>query len=780
MGIAHPAIKMNQMQKEEIIFQGGVGMKNKRPLVKWTWSQMIAGISTGKIDGHEFMATVEKIRKSIFKSESAKNLKSTLPFIFPSVTLVDGADIGSQEIVHHNGFCQIDIDYDEMTDMPGRMNRAMEIKKKLLGDPYIVLMFLSPQWGVKILCRIPADRHEHDRHYRGLVSYFKEKYGLTHDPACVGIKRLIFLAYDPVPYHNQHAIMFELPREVADSLNNRVDTPVPPQTKNVEVTNAPSASSSKTDNELQLDLEYCIASITKDGTDITSVHSEWHSIGMSLASLGESGRSYFHAVSKNYPKYTQEETNKEFDYCLKTSNGSIKIATFFYYCKKYSVGLRPKKSAQEPAPKKAGSQSETAILSETPVFDQSIYESLPPPLKELCSLFSHERSRDMLLASMLAIAGPTLHKVYGLYSGQRVYPTLFIFIVAPPASNKSVVNWSRRLGSLIEGYLAGLSQVQAEAHAADGGHEKAKQAPVMFFVPANSSAAGLIQLLGGLESGIIFETEADTMAAIVDTDFGNYIHTLRDIFDHVEVKQYRKTDKEYSHIEHPKLSVLLTGTPNQLFRLMKDGNSGIHSRFIFYGFEDKPIYVSPFAQGNEHLADYFNQGAKEMFELYNYLRDKEEIRFSLTPEQITYFDKLIGRWQSQSHWSHGNIGASITTRLGVILFKVAMILTAIRTKCKTELICSDDDFRTAIKLTESFRVHSLSIVTTFPVSPTPVAAEGKLIERFFEALPSSFTSKDAVAMHKTFGVSDRTIQRYLKKFREDGRLSEVNGHYSKR
>ncbi|MBS1559042.1 MAG: DUF3987 domain-containing protein [Bacteroidetes bacterium] len=789
------------MEKRVIIFQGATrGMievaKKKQKLIQISLPALVAGISTGVFLGFNFMEIIERIRKEAYKSDLVKEWKSKLPFVLGSV-YVEDQDLAKPP-VNHIGVVTLDGDFPELFNRDDRMNNARIWKQKLENDPYILLMFYSPQFGLKLFCKTPPDLRNHDRWLQALANYFKAKYGFVHDKSCNGSKRLVFLSYDPSPYVNPSCLVFDrmkefAPEEPESKLQNKpVAAPTKSETTEFinpndlveEVNNqekSEPAPVTEIPEELKLDIEFCLADINARKIDITVVEKDWHAIGLAFASLGEQGRNYFHAVSEHFPKYNFTEADREFDHCLKYANGSVGIKTFFYHCKQHGIAFR-KKTRQEVVQPNAASVEESVILSETPTFDQSIYESLPQPLRSLCLMFDHVRSRDMVLASSLALTGAVLYKVYGKYAGKIIHPPIFVFIVAPPASNKSVVSWSKKLGSLIEGYLAGLWKTQLDEHAASEGNNKDKPTPLMFFVPANSSSAGLIQLLSGLETGIVWESEADTLSAIMTADFGGWLHTLRDIFDHAPVKQYRKTDKEFASIDRPILGLMITGTPGQVTRLVKDGNAGIHSRFVFYGFEDLPQYISPFSQVSEMLEDSFNEGAREIFALYNFLRNKEEgIKFSLTEQQKMIFDQTIEKWMVLSHKSHGNIGKSVATRLGEILFRVAMTLTALRTKCQTELICSDVDFDTAVKIADTFRIHSLMVLATFPEAPAQVTSEKKNIERFFQALPIAISSKDAVAMHKDFGVSDRTIQRYLKKFREAGRLVlGADGVYTKR
>ena len=67
----------------------------------------------------------------------------------------------------------------------------------------------------------------------------------------------------------------------------------------------------------------------------------------------------------------------------------------------------------------------------------------------------------------------------------------------------------------------------------------------MLFLPANSTSAGMFQLLYNNEgSGLIFETEGDTLAQSFKSDQGNYSDGFRKAFQHEPISSFRKTNDE--------------------------------------------------------------------------------------------------------------------------------------------------------------------------------------------------------------------------------------------
>ena len=63
-----------------------------------------------------------------------------------------------------------------------------------------------------------------------------------------------------------------------------------------------------------------LKTIEENKIDITEGYLNWFAIGCGIANtFSESGRDYFHSISKFYTKYTQKETDTQYTACLKRS-----------------------------------------------------------------------------------------------------------------------------------------------------------------------------------------------------------------------------------------------------------------------------------------------------------------------------------------------------------------------------------------------------------------------------------------------------------------------------
>src|ERR1019366_7247924 len=217
------------------------------------------------------------------------------------------------------------------------------------------------------------------------------------------------------------------------------------------------------------------------------------------------------------------------------------------------------------------------IMQDTPTISASIYENLPTFLKDITEKFDDKREKDIILTGSLIILSGCFTSIRGKYNTDWVSPNLFGFIVAPPASGKSVMKYCRYLGKSIhdeflknnrqlkEKYDTRLKEWKSKAKDEDirSGSVPTKPKYPVLFIPGNSSSAANYKFLSESDGvGIICETEADTLTGAMKQQWGDYSSLFRSAFHHEPIEKARSTDDSYISIEKPCLSILLTGTPN--------------------------------------------------------------------------------------------------------------------------------------------------------------------------------------------------------------------------
>ncbi|MBO4621509.1 MAG: DUF3987 domain-containing protein, partial [Paludibacteraceae bacterium] len=197
---------------------------------------------------------------------------------------------------------------------------------------------------------------------------------------------------------------------------------------------------------------------------------------------------------------------------------------------------------------------------------------LPEFLEKAISVADEPTQQDMLLLGTLTTASFAMPHIRILHGKPQhsYYPNLMSLVVAPPAAGKGVLNYMHRL----------VAPIQSELNL------QGKTA----VIPANSSSAAFLDLLAMNQgAGLMIETEMDTLSQIWKNDFGNYSHLFRQAFEHETIRRARKAGAQalnYTEIPSPRLSAILSGTPNQLRPLLVNRENGLASRFLPYMVEE--------------------------------------------------------------------------------------------------------------------------------------------------------------------------------------------------
>ncbi len=576
------------------------------------------------------------------------------------------------------------------------------------------------------------------------------------------------------------------------------------------------------------DIEIVTRRIETTGTDITVGYANWRDLGFALSEeLGERGRGYFHRISRLNPGYNQAECDRQFDRCLKAHGTGITIKTFFQAAKDNGINVRTssetKSAISAKSTKSAVGEIADAVLQNSaktpiadiaetadsadlepeplPTFSDKIHDKLPDILRKIAEISISNQDSDMLILGALTVISACLPHVSGVYADRTVFPNLFLFVTANASSGKGRLTLCRslvepihkRLREINEAEMMDYKQKLAEYNAAGKKKvdlEKPEEPPMrMLFIPANSSATAVYQVLNDNEgTGLMFETEGDTLANTFGSDYGNYSDGFRKAFHHEPISYIRRKDREYVDIKQPRLSTLLTGTPRQILNLITDAENGLFSRFAFYMLDLNLVWNDVFTSSRDITLDvYFARLGKDFYDLNVILKQAKEIRFILTEKQREEFNRVFEGYQEQYYAMFGNEFVASVRRLGVITFRIAMILTTLRIMetgdINPEMICSDPDFECAMAITAVILKHNARVFKLLPALATATTgrtARKTQLQIFFDKLPQEFDRKEYSELAASLGLVPKSIDRTIKKWCAEGRLDNPShGKYVK-
>lgn len=583
--------------------------------------------------------------------------------------------------------------------------------------------------------------------------------------------------------------------------------------------------------------------IVEMNIDITEGYKKWLNIAFGFSQeLGEEGRSIFHDISRLNAGYKYEECDKLYSNCIKrlhdtTNHSGITIASFFKYAKEAGIDIKvvpshdniagngnfaslanPAKGANMAnmamAPNtataingttaEAGVEHEVAEAIPLPTFCDKITGSLPLIFKDISSLGKTLTEKDMLLLASITILSGAFPEVYAIYDSSKVYANLFTFLVANAASGKGRTTSCLKLVSLIEqevreankqemdDYQQELADIRAMGKKASG-MPLPKEPPYRsLMIPANCSSTAIYQALhDNHDQGITFETEADSLANTLKSDYGNFSDGLRKGFHHEDITYRRRKENEHVEIHNPKWTVYLTGTPGQVTNLIPSAENGLFSRFLFIKVDIPAKWHNVFSKSTRTIDEEMEAIGKRVYDIHLILKKKKQggIEFKLTEEQEDKFNDFFNKLVEEYKDMLGRDFVANIYRMGLSAYRIAMILSITRLEGATCLpdciICKDEDLECALIIADTLMQHAARIFSTLLPNKEGDDVMGIKLspksEKLFAALPASFNRQMVLAAAQKLGIAKRTAEKYVCEYVSRYNLCKRvdNGKYEK-
>ena len=563
-----------------------------------------------------------------------------------------------------------------------------------------------------------------------------------------------------------------------------------------------------------------VKAVEVSGIDITASYSDWLAIAFALVSeLGEDGRELFHRLSRFYPGYDPAEADRQYSACLRDGSREISIASLFSIAKAHGIrwvvgGLPPSSFSSRKRSEEIEENEEVRkmVAARIGTFSQSVRAQLPGILKRIVADAVSEVDADLLILGSLTVFSACMPNVYGVYDRREVFANLFLYVTASASSGKGRLSLCRHLAAplhreLREQYRKSMErykqeQVQYVINRKNGDMEEPQEPPFLtLFIPANSTATVVYQTLSQNDGvGLLFETEGDTLANAFNSDLGNYSDGFRKAFHHEAISYLRKKDREYVEITKPKFSAILSGTPEQVFNLIPSAENGLFSRFIFYVMPTEIVWHDMFDASDGPTADeLFEQIGRDFYQFHKPLTE-QAVRFCLQREQQVRFNAFFTQAQEEYAALFGNDIIASVRRLGLIFFRITMILTVLRQmdegdfppptgegeRKEASLVCADADFDTAMAMVRVLLRHSASVFQSLPRRTERRFRQGRQQrtegsrQALLSALPDTFNRTAYLQAAAQMGIGEKTAERYIADLCRSGMLEHpANGQYNK-
>ena len=575
------------------------------------------------------------------------------------------------------------------------------------------------------------------------------------------------------------------------------------------------------------------------GADIAPTYAEYVQLAFAIATdCGEAGREFFHRLCRTSAKYQREHAERIFSNALTTRHGEVHLGTAFHLAEMANVKLcntevmnnRRNTENTENTPSKVLTHAHVynKVENDEPDESEELLNGSDPnqPLptfpeadwpKILLLIMSYATSptqRDVTLIGALTAIGASMERyVRCPYAGKLQSPCLQSFIVAPSASGKGILSLIRLLVEPIHDEIRQQVATEVKAYKKEKaaydvmGKERSKvEAPQMpknrmFLISGNNTGTGILQnIMDANGTGLICETEADTISAAIGSEYGHWSDTLRKAFDHDRLSYNRRTDQEYREVKKSYLSVLLSGTPAQVKPLIPSTENGLFSRQLFYYMHGIWAWINQFESGEADLEAIFTDIGLEWKKQLDLMKTHGVHTLRLTDEQKQEFNTLFSDLFFRSGLANDNEMSSSIARLAVntcrIMAEVAMIRalecdqpyqfknSSIHLLTPDKEIATDnikdgiitrwdvtitaEDFKAVLELVTPLYRHATHILSFLPSTEVKHRANADR-DALFEAMGNQFTraqlSEQATIMkikpNTAFGWLNRLIKKGL-------------------
>lgn len=576
------------------------------------------------------------------------------------------------------------------------------------------------------------------------------------------------------------------------------------------------------------------------GADIAPTYQEYMQLAFAVANdCGEAGRADFHTLCSPSPKYDRQAADKLFGNALKSGRDGIHLGTAFHLARLCGVEVQPPMGTVGTVGTGASPASHTHAhargnnegeeegespdgsdpLTPLPTFDP--HRRWPLLLERIMACGTSRAQCDVLLLGAVTVLGASMGShVRCSYGGKMISPCLQSFVVGLPVAGKGVLSLVRLLVEPIHDDIRrqvdkGMEAYRREKARYDAlGKDRAKEEmPVpppnrMFLISGNNTGTGILQnLMDSDGTGLICESEADTISTAIGSDYGHWSDTMRKAFDHDRLSYNRRTDREYREVKKSYLAVLLSGTPAQVKPLIPSAENGLFSRQVFYYMPAIHQWQDQFDRNDNDLEKAFTQWGTEWKEKQKTIVMGGLFTLRLTGSQKEEFNQTFKALFARSGLTNGNEMASSVARLAINICRIMEVVAMLRmleqgeTAAPTnvspapdtptdnlkdnivtrwDLAITADDFHTVLSLAESLYCHIIHIFSFLPRIETTSSRNAER-DALLNSMASTFTRHEFLEKAQEIGIKPETANTWLKRMKKRGLLESTKekGRYRK-
>lgn len=411
-------------------------------------------------------------------------------------------------------------------------------------------------------------------------------------------------------------------------------------------------------------------------------------------------------------------------------------------------------------------QHEAAWISESQPISDEAYSSLPPPLAACCDLLNDPTKRDLFLLTYLPAVSACIPNTVAEHADGFYSASLNIFMI-----DKSGI-----AGTFAKKALGLVDRTSKKN---------------------NDAAPGL------------WQSSADAIRSREDTGskFWNRSHAVYELElqlpsemnergETLDREQQRLFEQAFQvaprQVNGPvyTLSNAVIGDDNQYraFRTRFDG--AVLSSFLIYCGNKEAIWQS---HRPDSASRALNRQLEELNHFLNELNDAllsrdNPLILELTDSQWQMIDdtfsekmEIIEELALPSELKKANYKAAIYTLKFTIIFSVIRWFDGDSEQIRSRdyLVPDDSDVIASLWIADTCLKHAIRAFEQLPVE-TQSDAKGDRYQRFYNVLPPSFKTSEAVELADKMNIAARTAKRYLNTLIDENKLTRIRkGQYEK-
>ena len=456
-------------------------------------------------------------------------------------------------------------------------------------------------------------------------------------------------------------------------------------------------------------------------------------------------------------------------------------------------------------------KQEEIIINYCPRLPLEDISALPGIMKDMLSLVPGGRQRDILFTALIAVLSGCTPNVEFYYGRQIMLNNLFCMCIGPAGSGKGIVTMTENIVNGIQELLDDFDRTamikykekcdEWELEKSAAGKERripdyrreVGEEPLRHHIttPAITSKSQIIRNLSAMNKvgTILVTTEMDSLSNTLSSDYGQFLAELRKASMNEKISIHYKTDNRPIVAEKPKLSLVITGTPEQLPIYIPAVENGTYSRHLVYITEEKRKWVSQWGDdtnnSGSHVEEVLMNTTSRIKDMFSFLYSNPTV-LRFTKRQRNLLDKRFESYTEETSTEIAEEIQAIVRRHALSMLRICSTITAML-KYEAgwqvkEIQCSDEVFDFSLKLIDVYLKHSLHTLTMFPekrkkMKPMKYFYESKII---LESLNDKFNNKEWLEVLKDENISRSKGYRIKNILLCKGIIKELNkGIYEK-